>query len=99
MVSVSDTVAVACPTVRAVLQRIAVAPGSRIVFASPEHVRKEFRKALKRDTAAWKHKRILCDQQEREGVEPKWRPVYANAADFIHAFETNVPDVVCPGCD
>lgn len=98
-VAVSAAVSINAPSVPGILQRIATLPGSNLQYLSEKKLCKDFSKAIeKKEKLPWKHRRLMCEQAERKNASKKLQPLYANAADFLHACEASVlPDALCPG--
>ena len=98
-VAVSAAVSINAPSVHGILQRIATLPGSNLQYLSEKKLCKDFSKAIeKKEKLPWKHRRLMCEQAERKNASKKLQPLYANAADFLHACEAIVlPDAFCPG--
>ena len=98
-VAVSAAVSINAPSVPGILQRIATLPGSNLQYLSEKKLCKNFSKAIKtNERLPWKHRRLMCEQAERNQASKKLQPLYANAADFLHACEASVlPDALCPG--
>ena len=98
-VAVSAAVSINAPSVPGILQRIATLPGSNLQYLSEKKLCKNFSKAIrKKEKVPWKHRRLMCEQDERNKASKTLQPLYANAADFLHACEASVlPDALCPG--
>ena len=81
------------------MQRIATLPGSNLQYFSEKKLCKDFSQAIKKkEKLPWKHRRLMCEQAERNTAVKNLRPLYANAADFLHACEASVlRDALCPG--
>jgi hypothetical protein len=95
--AVSAAMAARLPSVHAVLRYTATRPGSRIVLLAETALRKQFETARRTDEAAWTSRRCLCTEAERRDAEAKLRPLLANTADCLHAFEDVAPGSACPG--
>ena len=82
-----------------ILQRIATLPGSNLQYLSEKKLCKDFSQAIgKKEKLPWKHRRLMCEQAEKKEASKKLQPLYANAADFLHACEASaLPDALCPG--
>ena len=80
-----------------ILQRIATLPGSNLQYLSEKKLCKDFSEAIKQKEKR-PHRRLMREQAERNTASKKLQPLYANAADFLHACEASVlPDAFCPG--
>ena len=81
------------------MQRIATLPGSKLQYLSEKKLCKDFSQAIgKKEKLPWKHRRLMCEQAEKKNAKKKLQPLYANAADFLHACEASVlRDALCPG--
>ena len=100
--AVSAAISEDFPTARALLLRIAQAPGSRMELArSARELEKKFKKAAKKTPTGWrtagKNHRIWATQSERNEADKKYRALYSLGDDFLRIVQTPVRDAVCPG--